>query len=62
MNWLAQELLCKVKRKASFQLCFQGFELKFKDFFDRDAEGEDKAIPLNIYKYPLTNFSEKKQI
>ena len=54
-----QELLCEVKEKASFKLCFQGIELKFKDFFDRDTEGEDKGIHLNIYKYSFTNFSVK---
>lgn len=59
VNRLAQELLCKVKWKASLELCFQGMELKFKDFFDRDTEGEDKGIPFNIYKYPSTNFSVK---
>lgn len=61
ITYFTQELLCKVKRKASSELCFQGIELKFKDFFDRDTEGEDKGIPFNIYKYPFTNFSEKKK-
>lgn len=57
VNRLAQELLCKLKEKASLELCFQGIEKDFKDIFDRDAEGEDKAIPLNIYKYSHTKFS-----
>ena len=62
MNRLAQELLCKVNKKASLKLCFQGIEKDFKDIFDRDAESEDKAIPLNIYIYPHTKFSAKKQV